>query len=639
MNPNWNTQNTLPVLTAAVVGALVVTALYWARLILIPFALAVYLTFLLSVPVGQLQRLGMRRTPAVLLVALLAGAAAVGFGLVAARQVGDVVAELPRYRGTIQEKARGLREMTRSGALAQLERGLQDFLDEVAPPPPAPPSVKEPGPEAPAKAPVQVVVQAPSTESWAGWARFLLLALAEPAAQALLTAVMVLFMLLKREDLRNRLIRLLGPDRLAVTTRAIDEADRRIARFLLAQFLLNLGFGLAAALGLALLGIDGALLWGLLAGVLRYVPYIGAWVGAAFPLALSVVAFPGWLQPLLVLGLFITLEVVAGNLVEPVLFGHSIGVSEVALLVSAGFWAFLWGPVGLVLSGPLTVCLLVAGRHVPQLWFLDVLLGDATPLSAATSFYQRLLARDQDEAAEIVQTYLAAHPAEEVYDDLFVPALAITKRDRDRDDLAPEREEFILQATREIIESVVAGAAQPAAAGLLPRRSRPEPAPAEPEPPAAVPAAGTARVRVLACPARDQEDHLALEMLQRLLDPTKWDVEVLAVEALAVELLDRVSRTRPALVCVGAVAPGGLTHSRYLCKRLRGRFEGLKILVGRWGDEGAADEVRRQLLATGADEVATSLRETCRQLHTWLPVLAQSQPDPAVPAAPEPVRA
>jgi hypothetical protein len=227
-----------------------------------------------------------------------------------------------------------------------------------------------------------------------------------------------------------------------------------ISRFLLMQLIVNAGFGVLLALGLLLIRVPHALLWGCLAARLRYVPYLGSWLTTVLLMTLSLAMFPGWVQPFLVLGLIVILELVTANVVEPRLFGHSIGVSEVALLVAAAFWAFLWGPIGLLLSSPLTVCLVVLGKYVPQLEFLDVILGDKPSLGADISYYQRLLARDQDEAAQLVLTQAKIAPPEQIYDQLLMPALNYLKRDRQRDDLTEADQQFVLRATREIVEDL-----------------------------------------------------------------------------------------------------------------------------------------------------------------------------------------
>ena len=237
-------------------------------------------------------------------------------------------------------------------------------------------------------------------------------------------------MLLKYEDLRNRLIGLVGSGQLTVTTRALDDAGQRISRYLLMQFIINGSYGLAAGLGLFFLGVPYAVLWGFLAAVFRYIPYVGPWIAAFFPIIISLVAFPGWGQLALVIGLFVLLELWSNLLMEPWLYGHSIGVSEVGLLVVTGFWTWLWGPIGLVLATPLTVCLVVLGRHVPQLHFFDLLFGKAPALAPPVIYYQRLLARDQEEATEVVEDYVKAHSLEKVYDEVLIPALLLAWQDR-----------------------------------------------------------------------------------------------------------------------------------------------------------------------------------------------------------------
>jgi hypothetical protein len=315
----------------------------------------------------------------------------------------------------------------------------------------------------------------------------------------------------------------------------------------------------------------------------------------------------------MVIGLFLAIELTASNVIEPRLYGRSIGVSEVALLVAAVLWAFLWGPIGLVLSSPLTVCLVVLGKYVPQLKFLDVLLGDEPPLDAHVTFYQRLLARDQDEATQLVLAQAKASSPEQVYDDFLVPALNCAKRDRERDDLTESDEESVLQATREILEDmgerreVVTQAEQ--AIHAEDRGNAPAPIP----------------LRVLACPARDQADRLALEMLRQLLDPAKWVVEIAAVETMTADLVAQVGEQAPALVCIGALPPGGLAHTRYLCKKLRARFPAVKIIVGRWGLTADVEANREQLQDAGADLTATTILETRSQLNSLLPILTQEQ--------------
>ena len=261
--------------------------------------------------------------------------------------------------------------------------------------------------------------------------------------------VLVVFMLIQREELRNRMLQLIGQGRLIHATRAFEEAARSLSRFLLMQFVVNAGFGLVLGVGLFFLGMPYPLLWGIMAATLRFVPYVGTWLAIGLILVFSVAVTPTWTLPLLVLGFVVVLELSTAYIVEPLLFRHSTGVSPIALGGGggvSGLW--LWGPIGLVLSTPLTACLVVLGRYVPRLEFLSVLLGAKSVMDPEFTYYQRLLARDQDEATDVVNVYLRMHPPETLYDAVLVPALVLAKRDRDSGELSPDDERFILRVTR-----------------------------------------------------------------------------------------------------------------------------------------------------------------------------------------------
>jgi predicted PurR-regulated permease PerM len=607
VQPSW--QRALIVLTGTVVGVVIVNCLYWAQRVFIPVALAVFLTFLLAPLVTFLQRRHLGRTPSVALVVLLAALVLGGVIWLISVEVRSIAGELPQYTENIKEKIHSLRELMGQGSLTERLSKMSHAITQEWKLQPT--NAEGGGGGSPAAAaaekPPTMVVEADSP-SWLSHLSGLLSPVVESLGSLAMALVLVVFMLLKREGLRNRLIRLVGHGRLTVMTKAVDDAGRRISRFLLMQLIINAGFGVILALGLLLIGVPHALLWGCLAALLRYVPYLGSWLTTVLLMTLSLAMFQGWVQPLLVLGLIVILELVAANVVEPRLFGHSIGVSEVALLVAAAFWAFLWGPIGLLLSSPLTVCLIVLGKYVPQLQFLDVILGDEPSLGEDISYYQRLLARDQDEAAQLVLTQAKIAPPEQIYDRLLVPALNYVKRDRERDDLTEADEQFVLRATREIVEDL--GERRTAATG---------PVVAPPAEETTFPA--HRKIRILGCPGHDDADALALEMLRQLLDPARWEVEILSLDMLSAESVDRAGEKAPAVVCIAALPPGGLAHTRYLCKRLRARLPKARIVVGRWGLKGDVEQNREQLLEAGADQVETTLLETRTHLHTWLPVL------------------
>jgi predicted PurR-regulated permease PerM len=612
--PGW--QLAIVILTGTVVGVVVVTCLYWARTVFIPVALAVFLTFLLAPLITALQRRGMRRLPAVLFVVILAAAMLGGGVWLVTAQVRSLAGDVPKYTENIKGKVKSLRQFGQGSVTSRLEKMIQDITGEWNRPTASQEGKDRDKPAVVAPEKPTAVVLEPENSIWLARMPAVLSSLLETLGGLALALVLVVFMLLKREDLRNRLIRLVSRGQITVMTKALDDAGGRISRFLLMQLIVNATVGLSVGLGLLAIGVQYPFLWGFAAAVFRYIPYIGVWIAALPPIILSLAMFEGWVQPLLVLGLFLTIELLASNVAEPRLYGRSIGVSAVALLVAAAFWAFLWGPIGLILSSPLTVCLVVLGKYVPQLKFLDVLLGDEPPLDAHVTFYQRLLARDQDEATQIVLAQVKASSLEQVYDDFLVPALNCAKRDREQDDLTESDEQFIVQAIREILEDL--GERREAATQAK------EAIHAEEQANASVPV----QLHVLACPARDQADRLALEMLRQLLDPAKWIVEVAAVETLTADLVAQVAEQAPALVCIGALPPGGLAHARYLCKKLRARFPEVKIIVGRWGLAGGVEVNREQFQDAGADLTATTMLETRSQLGSLLPILAQKQGKP-----------
>lgn len=602
----------------------VIGGLYWAQPVLIPIALAVFFSSLLDPVVRTLQRRHLGRTPSVVLVVLLA---TMLLGIAAWRvqvELVNLTQELPAYTENVRAKVKSLRQLGQGASIERLAKMTQDITWEWerALPSPAeqsadtarenlPPETEESSPDGvePERDTSSGAAQ-PEGPSWLSWSSTYFGSAIATLAGLALTLALVVFMLLEHEALRNRVIRLMGSNRMTATTKALDDAGGRISRYLFMQLAGNSTYGLAWGLSLYFIGVDYALLWGFLAAILRYIPYIGAPVAALLPITLSLAQFPGWWLPIGVIAIFLLLELIWNNIVETLLYGHNIGVSPVAMLVSAAFWTFMWGPIGLLLSGPLTVCLAVLGNHVPELGFFAVLLGDTPALDPQASYYQRLLARDQDEATQLIWTQEKASPAESLFDQMLLPALVYTKRDRESGDLSTADEEFIHQVTREIVEEL----GERHSAATLPAGANAVQLTAD--------RSAAARFLILACPARDLGDRLALEMLQQLLDPAQWKVELTAVETLTAETVELVVSDKPAVICIGALPPGGLAHARYLCKRLRARHPNLKILVGRWGLKDNPEANREQLQQAGADLMATTLLETRKQLYDWLPVLA-----------------
>jgi len=560
--------------------ALVVAGLYWLQAVLIPLALAVLLTFLLSPVVSTLRRRGLGRVPSVLVTALLALSILGGIGWTLTRQVVTLADDLPRYSLNIRQRIADLRGASKGGSVEKVQKAVADVVGEIQ---------KTSTPSATPRKPLAVVLESSSILVH-------LPNLLHALAGAGVVTVLVIFMLLERLELRDRVILLIGYRRMTATTSALDEAGARISRYLLMQSLINGSFGVAVGLGLFLIGVPYAATWGSLAAALRFIPYLGAFVALLLPLAISLAVFPGWLQPALVVGLFVVLELITGSVLEPWLYGQSAGVSQVALLIALTFWAWLWGPVGLLMATPLTVCLIVLGKHLPALGFLVVLMGDRPVIEAKARYYQRLLARDQDEATDIVEAYVNTDGRESVYDTVLLPALYYAKQDCDRGLLSDGDAQFVGQATREILDVLANNA--PSASE---RDSRDHPGTETP-------------VRIVGCPARDEVDILGLEMVRHLLDPAWCRMEVSRTGMLVAEVLAWVDLHRPALVCIGTVAPGGLSQARHLCKRLRSQWPELKIVVGRWGLHDEMDADCQQLLAAGADHVETTVLDTQRTL-------------------------
>lgn len=587
----------LVMLTGTVTAVAVIAALYVMQHVLMPLALAVFLAFVLSPVVRVLQRGGLPRIAAVLIVVLVAAVVLGGLGGLVGRQVSTLLTQLPNYKDNLREKVRTLRRLVSS---PQLGRMIDELSNEFTADGPIPASGEE---VAPAKKPTTVIV-GPDHHDWADWASSVAPSAASHVGIVLLACVMAIFMLAEREDLRNRLLWAVGHGRLTSTTKAVDEAARRTSRFLFAQAMVNVGYGMIVAVCLALIGVEYPILWGFLAAALRYLPYIGPWIAAAFPIALSLAVFQSWWQPLAVIAVFAVLELLCGNVIDPWLFGHSMGVSGTAFFIAAAFWTWLWGPIGLLLAGPLTIVLVVMGKHVPQMEFLAVLLGDQPALPPDAMFYQRLLARDQDEAMDVVLERLKKIELQQIYDDLLLPALIRARRERETNALTDGDLQFILQSIEEILDDV---SVQRQCHPLVARQAK------SPDVP---------RVRIVAYAVRDNLDVAALKMLGHLLDPEQWELEIVGTATLAAELIERLAAEQSPVAFLGALTPGGLARSRYVCKRLRARLPHLKIIVGRWGLPHPEGQQKR-LTEAGADAVATSLLEAQTKLNSLHPVLTE----------------
>ena len=592
--------NRLATVAALIVG---VAALYLARAVLVPIALAALLTFMVYPIVSGLTRLGLGRALSVGVVVTTLFLALGGVFWILTVEFAALSTQIPVYRDNLITKIGEVKRLGSGGVLEKMQTAVTDVTREL----------EKEGPRAPG-APAPVVVRSEPSGRWQ------LPAYVEYLGAAGAVIALVIFMLIEREDLRNRVIRLGGYGRLITTTRVLDEAAHRISRYLLMQTIINTSFGIGIAGGLMLLGVPYALLWGFLAAALRFIPYVGVWVAALVPIVFTLAAFPRWYQPLLVAGLFVVLEVAASFVLEPLLYGQSAGVSQVALLCSVAFWAWLWGPIGLVLATPLTVCLVVLAKHVPGLEFIGILMSDEPPIAPSAAYYQRLLAQDRPEAERIVTDRARAHSLAAVFDDVILSALRHARRDRAQDALSEEAQRSIWRDTREIVDAL--GARERAAAETADARPETEPPPRT--------------ARAVGIPVRDEADRLGLEMLEHLIDPARWSIEIASPHLLGSEIIALIEDKRPAAVCLVALSSGARGRTRYLCKRLRARFPDLRILVGRWGLRDDVALARRQLEGAGADLVSTSLlesRQHLQQVHGLEPPTLRSPAEVEAAAA------
>jgi hypothetical protein len=401
--------------------------------------------------------------------------------------------------------------------------------------------------------------------------------------------IFTLFLLLQRSDLRNRLFRLFGsetPDLNRMTT-ALDDAARRVSRYLLTQSIVNGTFGFMLGFGLHCIGVPNAPFWGVLGALLRFIPYLGTLVAGLCPLLLALAVFEGWAKPLLTLGLFATIELTMSTAIEPWLYGAHTGVSSLAILVSAAFWTLLWGPIGLVLSTPLTVCLLVLGRYAPPLQFLRILLGDEPVLPPEACYYQRLLALDEEEAQQVAETYLKDKTLLELYDLVLIPALHLAEQDRHEQALGEDREAFIYQATKGLLEELA------------------EQVPSSPL---------TAKLSILCVPARDEADELVGLMLTHILRQSGFAAEAIPIGTVE-EMLGTIEERRAEILFVSALPPFAIRQARALCRRARQRFPDLKIMVGLWESTAKSEKVQQRLGADCFDKMANSLREAELQVR------------------------
>ncbi|MFC4166932.1 AI-2E family transporter [Teichococcus aestuarii] len=580
-------------------GAVVVVAgLYLGRDVLIPVTLAILLSLVLSPLVRLLRRARLGRVGSVILAVLVAIGVLVAAGIVIGAQLAELAQSLPLYQHSLQQKIDTLRQMT-VGRLGEVLERIGGEATRTAPSV-VPPVTPQGGTEPP---PVRVEVLEPALTP-GQMATNLLSPLAGPLAQTGIVLVVTVFILVQREDLRDRLIRLFGSTDLHRTTVAMDDAAYRLSRFFLAQLSINLGFGAVIAAGLLLIGVPSPLLWGLLAALLRFVPYVGAVLGAVLPIGVAAAVDPGWSMALWTAVLFLAIEPLIAHVVEPLAYGHSTGMSPVSVVVAAIFWSWIWGPIGLIIATPLTLCLVVLGRHVDRLEFLDVLLGDRPALTPVENFYQRALAGDPDEVQEQAELLLRERSLCSYYDEVALKGLALAASDVRRGLVTPGQLARIREAVQDLAEGLgelpdVDPPAVPPSGngGRILRLSSAEqrlPAPVPMKLPDArdIPPPWRAEGAVLCVAGRGPLDEISALLLAQILGKHGLGARVVPHAAVSRRDIARLDTRGALMVCVCVVQmPGAPSHLRYLLRRLRQVLPQTPIVAGIWtGQEAGLDE-------------------------------------------------
>lgn len=552
----------------------VVAALYFGREFFLPIALAILFVFLLAPLARRLEKFGLGRAGSVIATTLVSFSLCGALAWMLAAQLLDLANEIPKYQSNLNAKIVSLNP-AKDGPLAKVSETFR-ALAEVA--------TKSTAPnETSAKEPMKVEVVKEHTNVM-GIIRQYAAPILSPLGSAAVVAILVIFMLLQREDLRDRIIHLVARGKLHLTTQALDEAGEKVSRYLLAQLVVNVTYGIPIGIGLWFIGIPNAFLWALLATLLRFLPYIGPWIAAAFPILLSLAISTTWREPLMTLGLFVVMEVISNNIVEPWLYGYSTGLSSLAVIVSAVFWTWLWDTPGLFLATPVTVCIAVFAKYIPSWSFLDVLLGDRPPIAAHQRLYQRLLALDEIESEQIVQTFLKENPDRDVWDGLFFPVLQTIDADISTGTLDDELRKDIHILFRELI----ANCGTPSSNQLQ-------------------------NSDILVLPARNETDELCALMLHRALALKGVKVAVMSSASLSNEMVSKALEEKPSVVCICTVPPGSTLHAAWLVKRIHADLTGARIVVACWSEP--RDEKREEKLkAAGADYYEHTFAGTIREL-------------------------
>ena len=588
-------------------SVMVLVLLYFGRPILVPIALSVLLAFILTPLVTVLEKWRLGRIPSVLAASFLAFALIGLCGWALASQIRSLASELPNHREEIKAKIDSL-STSKESTLSRLTSMFTEIAADLGKPESSP---SEEGKiskgESPLPIPVVVRNEGQSTfES----ALAILLPIVEPLGQAALIIVLVLFLLIQREDMRFRMISLMGDSALTGTTRLMRDTAERVSNYLLGLLLVNAGFGLWFGVGLYFLGVPYAPLWGFLTLVLRFIPFLGSPASVLFPLMISIATSDGWSQPIYLISFFVLSELFTNNVVETLVFGKSTGLTPIALVIAASFWALIWGPVGLLLSTPLTVCLVVLGQHLPHLRSLKVLLAEQPSLDPQLQFFQRLLSGDAIEAKRVFDEHAAAHGRNRAFDEIVIPALRWTRRERTKEVVTADEEAFIYKASH-------ATATQ---SDDMTKADKNE-----------SPMSQSQSISVLGYPVHHESEEITLLMLEDLMqDHCKFTLAT--TKNLPSQVIKQIHSDQPDAVVLAAMPPGGIRQIRYMCREIRKVCPETKILVAYFAKLNNYDELLVSLRKSGANYLTTSLGQTKHQIDTLIdtlidePVAEESHP-------------
>ncbi len=581
-----------------IVLAVTVLVLFFARELLIPLAFALTLAFLLAPVVGRLEDRKLPRIVSVGVTGIVALIIACGVGYVVARQLLDVAKNLPNYREHIQQKMAAIHSPTEQ-AIEKALKSLGDIAGDLAKSfSTAIPS----GVPTPAEAqPVRIV---DPNRSQIQTTAELLMSFLRPVGTIGVVIVFTIYLLMKREELRHRILLLAGMGRISIMTQAIQEAATRISQYLLFQVAVNATYGILFGFGLFLIGVPNATLWGVLAAILRIIPYVGTGTSLVLPLIVSVATSHDWWPPILIILLFLCLELTSTNFVEPWLFSTRTGISSLALLAMAIFWALLWGWPGLILSTPLTVCIVVMGRYVPQMSFLHTLLGTDAELSPEALFYERLLAMDQGEARAVANRFLDNHPIVELYDSVLIPSLTLVEQDRHQGILDDIRCNFFFLAISELVAELTDYRSKEPAA--LPQNSFNGMQSNEP-----------ADFAIVCISANDQADELTALMLAQLMERANHQTLLLSASFVSNEILENLAKEPTTVVFISALPPFAFSQARAICQKVRSHLPLNRIVIGFWNNNDDPDQTIERFGKGRPNVVVNTLGQALQQVAHW----------------------